>query len=146
MPIDLPDWQYGFSIIPKTALKPNQSSYFATTLFQLPPKSSVIVKIGLGFTINEEWIPFGKKFSIWYVSFTADENCLIDTGIAVESQENPGQYTFLALKHGYGNAEYLSGVFFDFEQMTRPVYYVYNHSDNTITIFLTIFGVVEVIV
>ena len=146
MPIDLPDFQYGFSIIPRTALKPNQSSYFATTSFQVPPNSSALIKIGLGFSISEEWIPIGKKFSIWYVSFTANDNCLLETGIAVEMKNNPGQYTFLALKHGYGIAEYLSGIFFDFEQETRPVYYVYNFSNKTITVFLTVFGVTEVII
>ncbi|MEM2526050.1 MAG: hypothetical protein QXI49_07670 [Candidatus Methanomethylicaceae archaeon] len=48
----MPDFQFGFSIIPRTALKPNQSAYFATTSFQVPPNSSALIKIGLGFSIK----------------------------------------------------------------------------------------------
>ena len=143
---DLPDNMFGFALIPKTALRPNQQPYFATVMFQLAPTSATTFLIEQGFSYGEPWIPLGKRFSIWYAIFTIDQNSLIQTAIGVESQQNQGQITWLATQYGYGKAEYLSGVFFDFEANTRPVYYIANFSDSVVYVNFTVFGVVEVII
>jgi hypothetical protein len=144
--IDLPDNLFGFAIIPKTALRPNQSTYFATLSFQLPPLSYYIFYIEQGFSVSEEWIPAGKRFSIWYANFSISQNSLIESRIGVESQSNQGNITWLARKWGYGDTDYLAGVFFDFEALTRPIYYIANYSNDTVYVDFTVFGVVEVII
>ena len=144
--MDLPDWSYGFALIPRTALRPTQEPYFAFAQITVPAYSYVQFYIGEGFTIDEEWVPVGQRFSIWYACFSVNTNCLIETKIGVEQASNPGTVTILAGKWGFGEAEYLSGVFFDFEQNTRPIYYCANYSEGDITLYVTIFGVVEKIV
>lgn len=144
--MDLPDWQYGFALIPRTALKPTQSAYFAITSFDLPPKSYYTFYIGQGFSIDNKWIPAGQKFSIWWAKFSISQNSLIRAGVGVESSDNPGYITLLALAFGYGQVEFLSGIFFDFEAGTRPVYYIANYSDNTVTVDFVVFGVTEMII
>jgi len=144
--IDLPDNVFGFALIPRTALRPNQQPYFATTTFILPAQSGATFYIEDGFSVGQEWIPLGQRFSIWYAVFTISQNSLIRTAIGVESSENPGVITWLASQWGYGKAEYLSGVFFDFEQGTRPIYYIANYSSSDVYVDFTVFGVVEVII
>jgi hypothetical protein len=144
--MDLPDNMFGFAIIPRTALRPNQSPYFASISFTLPANSATTFYIEDGFSVGEEWIPLGKRFSIWYSVFTINQNSLIRAAIGVESSSNPGNITWLALRWGYGVAEFLSGVFFDFEAGTRPVYYIANYSSSNVIVDFTVFGVVEVII
>jgi len=144
--MDLPDNMFGFAVIPRTALRPNQQPYFATDSILVGPKSYYTFLIEDGFAIGEPWVPLGKRFSIWYCAFTIPQNSLIRTAIGVQTAENPGEVTWLALQWGYGRTEYLSGIFFDFEQNTRPVYYVANYSDNAVVVDFFVFGVVEVII
>ena len=144
--IDLPDNMFGFALIPRTSLRPTQQPYFATTSFTLPAQTATAFYIEDGFSIGQEWIPLGQRFSIWYAVFTISQNSLIRTAIGVESSENPDEITWLALQWGYGKTEYLSGVFFDFEQETRPIYYIANYSSNDVYVDFTVFGVVEVII
>jgi len=49
--IDLPDNMFGFAIIPKTALRPNQQPYFAAATIILPAYSTITFRIGAGFCI-----------------------------------------------------------------------------------------------
>jgi hypothetical protein len=144
--IDLPDNMFGFAIIPRTALRPNQQPYFAATSFTIPALSAVVFHIEDGFSVDQAWIPTGQRFSIWYASFTINQNSLIRCLIGVESSTNPGVYTWLASKWGYGACEFLSGVFFDFESGTRPKYYIANYSNSSVDVDFTVFGVVEVII
>lgn len=146
MVMDLPDWQFGFAIIPRTVLRPNQSVYWASTSVIVPPQSSVITTIGQGYTIGDPWIPEGQTFSIWYVIFSANQNSLMLTAILLEGSGSPGQYTVMGWRYGYGEAEYPAGIFYEFWPGSRPVYYVYNFADNEITVAITIFGVVEKII
>ena len=144
--IDLPDNVFGFAIIPRTALRPNQQPYWGVVYLEVPPETWYAYYIGAGFSETEEWIPLGRRFSIWYAVFTATQNSLIKTAIGVESQENPGYVTILTVQFGYGKTEYPAGVFFEFEPGTRPWYYVFNYSSNTIGVYATVFGVTEVII
>jgi len=144
--IDLPDNMFGFALIPRTALRPNQQPYFASATFELEAYSYEEFRIEAGFAKYQPWVPLGQRFSIWYVIFSISQNSLIETAIGVESSQNPGDITWLALQWGYGKTEYLSGVFFDFEQGTRPVYYIGNYSPNKVYVDFTVFGVVEVII
>ena len=144
--MDLPDNMFGFAIIPKTALRPNQQPYFANVSFALSPLSYTIFYIEQGFSVSEQWIPLGKRFSIWYVVFSISQNSLIESRIGVESANNPGVITWLASQWGYGKTEYLSGVFFDFEQNTRPVYYIGNYASNVVYVDFVVFGIVEAII
>jgi len=144
--MDLPDWQFGFALIPRTALRPHQEPYFAAFSATINPNSGAIFVIGKGFSVDEEWVPPGKRFSIWNAFFSIDNNSLIETRIGVEFAANPGSITWLAGKFGYGYAEYYSGIFFDYNPNSRPVYYIWNFNDVAVTLDFTIFGVVEVIV
>jgi len=141
---DLPDWVFGYALLPRTALRPNQSPYFATTSLTITALSSVEFTIEAGYAKNLEWIPAGRRFSIWFACFTIDQNSLIRTQIGVEEKTAPGVITALAKKFGYGQAEYLSGVLFDFEPDTRPVYTVANYSGVDVTLDFTVFGIEEV--
>lgn len=143
---DLPDWQYGFALIPRTALRPSQQPYWAVAGFELDPYSYTTFMIEKGFDYYNEWIPTGKRFSIWWLKFSTDQNSLIETRVYVESSNNPGSLTVLAGQWGYGQTEYLSGIFFDFESGTRPIYYIANYSDSKITVDFVVFGVTEVII
>ena len=144
--IDLPDNSFGFALIPRTALRPTQSPYFATVLLTLGPYSSITFLVESGFTRDEPWVPAGHRFSIWYVIFSISQNSLIETAIGAQFQEDEGRIMWLATQLGYGKTEYLSGVFFDFEQFTRPVYHITNFSPNDIYVDFTVFGITEAVV
>jgi len=144
--MDLPDWQFGFALIPRTALRPTQSPYWATTYVTVPANSYRLFTIGKGFSIDKEWIESGERFSIWYVIFSIDQNSLIEAGVGVEEKENPGTVNLLALRYGYGKEEIPAGIFFDFEANTRPVYYIANYSSVDVTCDFIVFGVIEKIV
>lgn len=143
---DLPDWQYGFALIPRTALRPNQQPYFATTTFLLPALTYTEFTIEKGFDQQHEYVTAGQRFSIWWVNFSIDQNSLIETWIGVEGPAIPiGAYR-LAQAWGYGKTEYLAGIFFDFEANTRPYYGIANYSDSDVYVDFVVYGVVEVIV
>jgi len=143
---DLPDWVFGYALLPRTALRPNQSPYYATTSFTLSPEGEATFWIEAGYAIDEPWVPSGRRFSIWYACFSIDQNSLIRTIIGVTDEEAWPVVTPLATKHGYGHTEYLSGILFDFEPGTRPIYYIKNYSDATVIVDFTVFGIEEVII
>jgi len=142
---DLPDWIFGYALLPRTALRPNQEPYFMTTIIEVSAKEFVAFVIGAGYSPLYKWVPEGRRFSIWYLSYTANQNSLIEVGIKVEKKEEPGVYTGVATKFGYGEIEFLSGILCDFEYNTRPVYYIENYSDVKIRVALTLFGIEEVV-
>jgi len=146
MPLDFPDWSYGTAIVPRTALRPNQIPYFATIQVIVPARTANIFYIGKGYTDELEWIPENKRFSIWYVIFTIDQNSLIDTAVGAEKKAEPGTMFWVAARHGYGHAEYPAGIYFEYDPDTRPVYYIANYSYRSVVMDLTVFGIEEVIV
>jgi len=143
MQLDLPDWTLSAAIIPRTALRPTQSPYFACAIETFAPWESKRLVIEKGYSVEYEWIPSGKRFSIWYVLVSSLPNATIGLVIEVEEKAAPGTYTALAARKGYGDVEFLSGIFFDFEANTRPVYRIFNWHDESREIVLTIFGVEE---
>jgi len=143
MTVDLPDWAFGVGVIPRHALRPTQSPYFAVITPIVEANSHARFYVEDGYAKEKPWVPIGKRFSIWYVLCTTLPNAASALVIEVESQDNPGSYTALAGAKGYERIEFPGGVLFDFEANTRPIYHIYNFGNMNRQFVITIFGIEE---
>ena len=141
--IDLPDWTFGFGLIPRSLYTPMQCSYHLRVSVTIGAKERITIRPGIGFTDEWEWVPAGYVFAVNYAVASIDDNCLIKLEFGEENPQNVGNPKWLGARYGYGSAEFLVGLHYIFRPYTRAVYAVTNYGSTEQYLEMVISGILE---
>lgn len=136
-----PDYSQNVEKVALPTPKKRQTSYWFTTTIILGAGSYGAYTIEKGFDKEHSYVPEGKVFIPERIEITADANVLISLGLAIEDVN--GHMTMLNRAYGYQRVVIESRRAYKFPENTRPVYYIMNHGDVMVALFLNAVGTVE---